>query len=205
MLIPEAGTALSSEFKGFLNELNEVSLKTLQEGAIPVRKKTVEMFKTRPPACEDTFMKSMTMQPSRGGEYIDAVVLFTPDMHLLKIMDNSESDASSSFEQSYTKGFTFTATQEFALGWKFHADFIFAKSEFEIKVTLTFCESWTKSETETITINVGPRNRAYIYQGIVEASILRFDAKKLSFYYLNGGQTGQYETEIIKTTKDPIV
>lgn len=204
MLTPETGAALSGEFKSFLKELTDVSLKPGQESPFPARTKTVEMFKSRPLACDDTFMKSMTLQPDPSGEYIDAVVLYTPDLHLLKILDNSESDASSSFEQSYTKGFTFTATQALALGWKYQADFVFAKAELEIKVTLTFCESWTKSETEKITINVGSRSRAFIYQGIVEAAILRFDAKKLSFYYLNGGQTGRYETEIIKTTKDPI-
>jgi len=204
MLTAETGTALSGEFESFLKELTDVSLKLGQEQAFPVRTKTVEMFKERPLANEDTFMKSMTLQPDPRGEYIDAVVLYTPDMHLLKIMDNSESGASSSFEQSYTKGFTFTATQALALGWKFHADFIFAKSEFEIKVTLTFCESWSRSETEKISISVGAHDRAFIYQGTVGASILRYNAKSLSFHYLEGGQTGQYETEIIKTTKEPI-
>lgn len=172
------------------------------ERAFPVKKLSVQIFDKKPPACSDTFMKSMYLEPA--STYIDTVVLYNADMQLLQILDNRASNASATFQRSVSKGFTFSMSQAVAAGIKFETNFIFAKAEISLSVTLTFSEAWTKTVTETISCTVGPKDIAYFYQGAIQAAIMRYDAEKLKFYYLDNRHTGQYQTNILKTTSNPI-
>ena len=95
-------------------------------------------------------------------------------------------------------------TQAVTAGVAFEVDFAFAKTTFKLEVTLTFSESWTTTVTEEKECSVPPYSTVYFYQGIMNAAIMRYDAKNLKFYYLPYANAGKYQADIIKATENPI-
>ena len=198
-----SGILMPENFKEYVKEIYTESNAAGAYAAFPVKTKKVEIFKSKPPACADTFMKSMYLQPQTN--YIDTVVLYSADMNLLQILDNSESAATTTYQKSISKGFTFTVSEAISAGVEFEASFIVATSKISIQVTISFSESWTTTVTETHTCTVGPHEKAFFYQGTVKAAIMRYDTEHMKFRYLGNQNTGKYETNIIKTTSVPIV
>lgn len=189
-------------FSDYVKEIYEISGKSKETENFPIKPKKTEIFLTKPPANEDTFCKSMFLEPT--AKYIDAVVLYHTDMKLLHFLDNSDSTATTTYSLSVSKGFTYSMSQNILAGMQFETDFLFEKNKITIQLSLTFSETWNKTTTETISITVGGGEQAYLYQGTVRSAILRYDAEKMTFHYLGRPYEGNYLVGETKTTREPI-
>ena len=69
-------------------------------------------------------------------------------------------------------------------------------------LNVSFTEEWNESTTEEISIAVPEGEMAYVYQGYMGAAVLRFDAKTMSYEYL---EKAKFLTNILKTTSKPVV
>lgn len=189
-------------FSDYVKEIYEISGKSKETENFPIKPKKTEIFLTKPPANEDTFCKSMFLEPT--AKYIDAVVLYHTDMKLLHFLDNSDSTATTTYSLSVSKGFTYSMSQNILAGMQFETDFLFEKNKITIQLSLTFSETWNKTTTETISITVGGGEQAYLYQGTVRSAILRYDAEKMTFHYPGRPYEGNYLVGETKTTREPI-
>lgn len=189
-------------FSDHVKEIYEISRQNKEISAFPIKPKKTEIFLTKPPENEDTFSKSMFLEPT--AKYIDAVVLYHTDMKLLHLLDNTDSTASTTYTQSVSKGFTYSMSQNIIASMQFETDFLFEKNKITIQLSLTFSESWNKTTTESISITVKGGEKAYLYQGTVRSAILRYDAEKMTFHYLGRPYEGNYLVGETKTTKEPI-
>lgn len=190
------------DFSDYIKEIYEISSQSKERRTFPVKPKKTEIFLTKPPASEDTFRKSMFLEPT--AKYIDAVVLYHTDMKLLHCLDNTASTASTSYTLSVTEGFTYSMSQNIIAGMQFETNFIFEKNKITIQLSLTFSESWNKTTTETVSMTVGGGEKAFLYQGTVRSAILRYDAEKMTFHYLGQPYEGKYLVGETKTTREPI-
>ena len=190
------------DFSNYVKEIYEISNQSKEMGTFPVKPKKTEIFLTKPPANEDTFRKSMFLEPTT--KYIDAVVLYQTDMKLLHCLDNTASTASTTYTLSVTEGFTYSMSQNILAGIQFETNFLFEKNKITIQLSLTFSEAWNKSTTETVSMTVNGGKRAFLYQGTVRSAILRYDAEKMSFHYLGYPYEGKYLVGETKTTEEPI-
>lgn len=189
-------------FSDYVKEIYEISTQNKGIDTIPIKRKNTEIFLTKPPENEDTFRKSMFLEPTPN--YIDAVVLYHTDMKLLHFLDNTNSTASTTYTLSVSKGFTYSMSQNILAGMEFETNFLFEKNKITVQLSLTFSETWNKTTTETVSITVNGGEKAYLYQGIVRSAILRYDAEKMSFHYLGLPYEGRYFVGETKTTKEPI-
>lgn len=189
-------------FSDHVKEIYEISRQSKEIESFPVKPQKTEIFLTKPPANENTFCKSMFLEPT--AKYIDAVVLYHTDMKLLHFLDNIDSMASTTYTLSVSKGFTYSMSQNILAGMQFETDFLFEKNKITIQLSLTFSETWNKATTETISITVGGGEQAYLYQGTVRSAILRYDAEKMTFHYLGRPYEGNYLVGETKTTREPI-
>lgn len=190
------------DFSDYVKEIYEISNQSREIDTFPIKRKKTEIFLTKPPENEDTFRKSMFLEPT--AKYIDAVVLYHTDMKLLHFLDNTDSTASTTYTLSVSKGFTYSMSQNILAGMEFETNFLFAKNKITIQLSLTFSETWNKTTTETISITVNGGEKAYLYQGTVRSAILRYDAEKMSFHYLGQPYEGRYLVGETKTTRELI-
>lgn len=190
------------DFSDYVKEIYEISRQSKEMRTFPIKPQKTEIFLTKPPENEDTFRKSMFLEPT--AKYIDAVVLYHTDMKLLHCLDNTKSTASTTYTQSVTKGFTYSMSQNIMAGMEFETNFLFEKNKIKIQLSLTFSESWNTTTTETVSFTVNGGERAYLYQGTVRSAILRYDAEKMTFHYLGQPYEGRYLVGETKTTREPI-
>lgn len=166
--------------------------------AIPV-KNNIEIFPSLPPATKDTFNKSLPVISTE--DFVEVIVLNTPNLDNLGCIDNSNSDAESNYTKSITSGFTFATSQQFSVGFSCEATVEFIKAGYNIGFSITFTEQWSKSTTETIGFSVPEGKKAYIYQGYLRATKLRYLPKTDSYAYT---EDAKFITNILTTTRAPL-
>lgn len=166
---------------------------------IPVRSK-VEIFTGKlPPACEETFNKSLPLNSKEG--YVDVIVLYSPDLNNVGCIDNSSSDGEAKYSKSITSGFTFSTSQTLSTEFSFEASAEVVKAGFKIGFSITFTEQWNKSSTETVEFSVPAGKKAFLYQGFTKAATLRYMPETDSFKYID---YAKFVTNNITTTNEPI-
>ena len=167
---------------------------------IPPRPAKLEVFDKLPPACKDTFLKGLpTINDS--SEYLDTIILYAPDVQLLHAMDNSDSDASTNYSKSVTRGFTFSTSQTLSTELSFEATCEVIKTGFKLGISVSFTEAWNTSVTETVSISVPAKSKAFAYQGYMCSAILRYYAKDFSYSYISKAKC---LTPVLKTTAQPV-
>jgi len=167
--------------------------------AIP-SKNTVEIFDALPPACADTFHKSLPTVTKH--DHVDVIVLYSPDLDNIGCLDNSNSDGESSYSKSVTSGFTFTSSQTLSGEIYFEASAEVVKAGIKVGFSITFTEQWNSSTTETMSFSVPAGKKAFTYQGYLYAATLRFDAESGNYKYVD---YGKFMSNILMTSKVPLI
>jgi len=190
---------MSDDFKNYVADIYRFA--NPNELSFPTRIVKTKIYDRKPLACEETFLHSMYLEPRP--DYIDTVVLYAPNMELLQVVDNLSSPATISYKQAISKGFTFAMTQSVTAGVAFEAQFAIAKTTFSFELTLSFSESWTTTVTEEKACSVPPYSRVFFYQGIMSASVMRYETETFKFYYMPNDE-GKYKANILKATEKAI-
>jgi hypothetical protein len=185
----------NSEFLEHIQMINEAS-------SIPVKKKIITVFDHKPFPNQQTFQRSAFFVPQ--ATHLDALVLYTPTLEHFYTIDNTASAVDVTYSETITTGFNFGMTQEVAVGVEFEFDAIFVKGKVSVSVKLGFSQEWTKEYSEQITLSVPGGKMGFLYRGVMNAAVLRYDPIEGSYRYL-ATQTGKYSSDIIKTTDQIIL
>lgn len=156
-------------------------------------KDSVKIFDKRPEANFATFVNSVPVISVT--ESADVLVMFAPSLELIGTMDNSGSHATSQLSVKVTRGFTFTTEQSITIGsslkgiakWEnpFEAG---VELEVNVSLTLSFTESWNTTQEKAISFTCPPGVKTFVYQGVLQTQILRFDAKTATYSYRNSAR-----------------
>ncbi len=171
--------------------------------SIPPKPHKLEIFDTLPAECNSTFNKGLPVISKE--KYVEVIILYAPNVQNIGCMDNSQSDAESKYSKSVTSGFTFSTTQTLSGEFSFEAGIkkVFeGKIGFKLQATISFTEQWNTSQTETIEFTVPGGKKAFLYQGYLEAAVLRFDAEEGTYKYVD---KAKFISNIIKTSNVPII
>ena len=168
--------------------------------AIPPRPDKLKVYDALPPACKDTFLHGLPVVCD-SPEYVDTIVLYAPNVVSLYTMDNTSSDASSTYSKSVTSGFTFTTSQSLSAGVSFEVSCKVVKVGFTLGINVSFTEQWNKSVTETVEFTVPAGKIAYAYQGYLQASVLRYYPETESYSYISHAK---FLSSSLKTTDHPV-
>jgi hypothetical protein len=167
---------------------------------IPIDRPKATIFTKRPPADEDTFNKSIVKLPTANE--IEVIVLYAPDLQLIGSIDNTKSDTTTTYSQSVTMGFTFSATQSLSIESSLEADFEVVKAGLKVTTSISFTEEWSQSRTISMNFEVPAGKKAFNYQGYIMAEILSFDAKKGTYSYK--GDRARCLTNVLTSLRAPI-
>jgi hypothetical protein len=163
--------------------------------AIPVPS-PIHLFDSLPPETSDTFAQGIPLDQT-ASDYMDVIILHQGDLQNVGCLDNTKSDASTVYSKSITSGFTFTAGQKVSISMKFSLDALIAKSELSVGLEISFTEQWNNSQTETLSFSVPAGKKAFLYQGYVGSSILRFNIPKMTYKYI---EHAKFLSNLVVTT-----
>lgn len=169
--------------------------------AIPIPKTNVTIFPSLPKANEDTFYKSLPKIAT--SQYTDVIVLYSPNLQNVGAIDNIHSSTTTTYQQSVTSGFTFSAAQTFSAEAYFEASVEVIKAGAKIGFSFTFTEQWSKTQTQSFSFSVPGGKKAFTYQGYVLSKILRYDAAHNTFTYQK--ETAQFLSNLLTTSEEPLV
>jgi hypothetical protein len=168
-------------------------------GVIPPRPGKLTIFDKLPPADAETFTRSLPTIATT--DHLQAITLYAPDLQSIGSIDNTNSQATSTYSQSLTSGFTFSMTQTFSSQLSVEVSIEIVKAGLTLGFSLSFTESWAKSTTTTIGFSVPPGSKAFTYQGYLLAAIINYDAKTGSYSYLS---TARCMTDVLATSDVPL-
>jgi hypothetical protein len=184
----------------FKTTLDAAAVALTGNGTIPPRDTKLTIFAQLPSADQDTFQRSLPLVAT--AQESEVIVLYAPELDNIGSIDNSNSDASTSFSKSMTSGFSFSSTQSLKIGAEFEAGALFAKAKFTMEFTLSFSQTSSRSSTETIAFDVPAGKKCFTYQGTLNAAVLTFDAQEGTFTYTNAGR---FQTPILATSRTPLL
>lgn len=167
---------------------------------IPSKKKALKIFDKRPPAVKDTFARSL-LKKAKTDE-LEAVVLYAPDLQIIGSIDNTKSSTTTTYSNSVTVGFTFSATQSLSITGSIEASIEVVKVGLSITLNLSFTEQWSKSDTVTMTFQVPPGKKAFNYQGYIMAETIVFDPNKDTYSYK--GEVARCLTNVLTSSEIPL-
>jgi hypothetical protein len=173
-----------------------------RSGAMPFppAKTQLKIFDTEPVPNQDTWNAAVKATSTAIQQL--AVVLFSPNLQLIGSLDNSKSSASCDYQISVTRGFSFSATQGFAISEEIGVDIEVFTATISWELSLSFTEEWSESKTTTVTFSCPAGQKAFLYQGTLMSKLLSFDPATATFAWV-GGAT-KVLTEIMVSSATPI-
>ncbi|MFI9630519.1 hypothetical protein [Streptomyces sp. NPDC052042] len=168
---------------------------------MPPVPKEIVVFDKPPQASKETFDLSGPLVSTKESEQL-AMTLFSQDLQCLMHVGNSSEGATAKYDKSVTTGFAFTTGQSVSIESSVEVNMVFSKASVTTSLTLTFSEQWSKSTTETYSVEVEPGNEAYLYQGYVRARILKHNEKDDSYGWVGG--PGMLYTPAYVVTDQPL-
>ncbi len=166
---------------------------------IPAKDTSVEIYATRPPADATTFRRSLPLVAD--SQKAQVIVLFAPDLQSIGSVDNTRSQATSTYEKSVSTGFTFSMSQEINVSSEFEAGIVIAKGKVTVGFSLSFTEEWNTTTTETLSFAVPPGELAFTYQGTLRSQILEYDPAVDRYTYRS---QARFLSPVMATTNEPI-
>jgi hypothetical protein len=163
-------------------------------------KPQLTVFPSLPPGNTDTFQKSLPVKATKGEATV--LVLYAPDLQEIGSVDNRKGKGTATYSKSVTRGFTFTASQTVTTDASFEVNILVVKATFSVGFSLTFTEEWSTETTETISLEVPAGEVSFLYQGVLMASVLVFDANSNSYTYL---EQARCLTPILVTSETPLI
>lgn len=166
---------------------------------IPPKPVHVQIFETLPPANADTFSKALPTAAT--ADHLQAIVLYAPDLQAIGSIDNTTSEATTTYSRSVTSGFTFSTTQTLSVQASAEVTIEVVKASLTVGFSISFTEQWSTSKTTTIGFSVPPGQKAFTYQGYLLSAIINFDASSGTYSY---GSTARFVTDILATSNVPL-
>jgi hypothetical protein len=166
---------------------------------IPPGKGKLQIFDKLPPADADTFSKALPTVATANT--LQAIVLYAPDLQNVGSIDNTTSQATTTWSQSVTSGFSFSTTQTLSIQAAVEVTIEVVKASLTVGFSISFTEQWSTSKTTTIEFSVPPGQRAFTYQGYLLSAVLTYDPSTNKYAY---GQMGRFVTSILATSATPL-
>ncbi|MTJ81251.1 MAG: hypothetical protein F8N37_09560 [Telmatospirillum sp.] len=168
--------------------------------AIPPPKASLTIFPSMPTETQDTFSKGVQALGTNGQQI--SLILFSPNLQLVASMDNSNSDATCSYQVSVSTGFTFSSTQSFSISETAGVSIEVVTVETTITYALSFTEQWNTTRTETMTFDCPAGKKAFVYQGTLMSRQLGFNTQTGKFAWTTPAATAL--TELLVTSRTPV-
>jgi len=161
----------------------------------------VEILESDPgPATQTTFEKGI---PSTNTDsQALSIVLFSPNLQLIASLDNTTSDATSTYTVSVSHGFTFSSTQTLSITNEVGVNVEVVSAKTSVTFALSFTEQWTTTQTRTLSFSCPPGKKAFVYQGTLMSKIMALDAESAQYSWASAPTKAL--TEILVTTNTPI-
>ena len=131
-----------------------------------------------------------------------SIVLFSPNLQLIQSLDNSQSDATSTYSTSISRGFSFSTSQQISISTKVGVSIEIVTVEQTITFALSFTEQWTETKTLTYSFSCPPGKKAFVYQGTLVSKLMAFDAENGKYSWMSAPSTAL--TDLVVTTRSPI-
>lgn len=157
----------------------------------------IKIYDARPPATKDTWEHGI---PLGAGATNRHLILFAPTFQTLCGLDNTGSEADSTYQRSVTTGFTFTESVSLGIETTIEADVEFVKFSVTLSTTLSFSSEWSRAVTETVNVSVPAGKVAFLHQGYILSRVLAFDGTN----YTWEPETARCLTNSVKTTTEPL-
>lgn len=170
----------------------------LLHNSIPIVSK-VTVYDYLPPADMDTFINSLPCKIDT--EYAEVMVFYSSDLQKVGFIDNTLSEAETTYSKSLTSGFMTQTTVGISaeVNFEISAQVCKVGAKFGFNVSMT--DQWSKSQTEAISFHIPAGKRAFLYQVTLLCARLRLDAKTGKYSYV---EYGKFLTDAYKTSEKPL-
>jgi hypothetical protein len=168
---------------------------------IPPPPRGVTIFPTDPGAPTQTIFEQGIPAASTDVALL-AIVLFSPNLQLIASLDNTNSDATSTYSTSVSHGFTFSTTQSLSITAEVGINIEIVTAKVSTTFALSFTESWTTTQTRTILFSCPPGKKAFVYQGTLMSKLMKLDDETAQYSWITGATKAL--TEVLVTTNTPI-
>ena len=152
------------------------------------------------PPTQATFDKGL--QSLGTDAQLQSIVMFSPNLQLIASLDNTESDATSTYTVSVSHGFTFSSTQSISITESVGVNIEVVTEKTSITFALSFTEQWNETETRTMAFSCPAGQQAFVYQGTLMSKIMALDAGQATYNWITAPSKAL--TEIIITSEEPI-
>lgn len=159
----------------------------------------VKVYDFLPAADMETFINSLPCKTDT--EYAEVMVFYSSDLQKVGFIDNTLSEAETTYSKSLTSGFMTQSTVGISteVNFEINAEVCKVGTKFGFNVSLT--DQWSKSQTETISFRIPAGKRAFLYQVTLLCARLRLDAKTGKYSYV---EFGKFLTDAYKTSEKPL-
>lgn len=170
----------------------------LLRSSIPIISE-VKVYDSLPTADMDTFINSLPCKTDT--EYAEVMVFYSADLQKVGFIDNTLSEAETTYSKSLTSGFMTQSTVGISseINFEINAEVCKVGAKFGFNVSLT--DQWSKSQTETISFRIPAKKRAFLYQVTLLCARLRLNAKTGKYSYV---EYGKFLTDAYKTSDKPL-
>jgi hypothetical protein len=162
---------------------------------------SVTIFPTDPGAATQTIFEQGIPATSTDVEML-AIVLFSPNLQLIASLDNTNSEATSTYSTSVSHGFTFSTTQSLSITAEVGVNIEIFTAKVSTTFALSFTESWTTTQTRDISFSCPPGKKAFVYQGTLMSKLMKFDDATAQYSWITGATKAL--TEVLVTTNTPV-
>jgi hypothetical protein len=128
--------------------------------------------------------------------------MYSPNLQMLISLDNTGSEAESSYSSAVTTGFTFSTTQSISIATSVGVNIEIVTASVTVTFALSFTEEWSTSTTKTITFNCPAGKKAFVYQGTLMSRILSFNSGTGAYTWYTA--PAKALTEVLVTRNTPI-
>ncbi|SHG95909.1 hypothetical protein [Streptoalloteichus hindustanus] len=161
--------------------------------------KQVEILTSRPTVLNsEVFDKGLPLPATE--QKMSAVILYAPTLQIIGSLDNTNSDAATSWSRSVTTGFTFSTSVTIGVSTTAEVTVEFVKGSVTVSSSLTFSSQWSKSVTETMMFSVPAGKKTFMYQGYIWSEVLDYENQQYSW----AGERARCLTNVLVTTKSPL-
>jgi hypothetical protein len=163
--------------------------------------RTVEIFDERPTTARaEIFDKGIPLIGNMNE--MGALILYTPRLQSIGSMDNTDSDASTTYTREVSTGFATSSSVSLALETAMEVSAEFVKASFKMTSTITFTEQWSTVSTEKMEFSVPAGKKAFTYQGFLFMEKMFYSAKDRTYRW--SGDGGRCLTSVMATTRQPL-
>lgn len=129
------------------------------------------------------------------------MVFYSSDLQKVGFIDNTLSEAETTYSKSLTSGFMTQTTVGISaeVNFEISAQVCKVGAKFGFNVSMT--DQWSKSQTEAISFHIPAGKRAFLYQVTLLCARLRLDAKTGKYSYV---EYGKFLTDAYKTSEKPL-